>query len=169
MKPLATRILVATAFVFALTASAGMAQGLKIGPHAGFNTDGSDLAFGLGAQFDLPILEREVWGNAAFDFYPFIDNVSITRINANLLFPFGVGNLEFYGGGGLLMQFSSFDLPENFGGDESDTDIALAVKAGWLIGSRADGYRPFVELEQAIGAGSDLGVRAGVYIAIGGK
>ena len=61
MKPLATRILVATAFVFALTASAGMAQGLKIGPqieHAYIDIEIYKLVFGF--PLKLPCLDNSM-------------------------------------------------------------------------------------------------------------
>ncbi len=158
-------VLVASMTVAPNSASA---QGIKVGPHAGLNLDGTEVFLGLGAQFDLPVMEREMWGNVGFDYYPFIDGASSTSVSLDVLFPFGVGNLAFYGGGGLGFTATSFDNPLP-NGDESDTDIGLNLKAGWLIGSRADGYRPFIELDQSIGNGSNLAIRGGVFVAIGGR
>ncbi len=90
-------------------------------------------------------------------------------MNADVLFPFGIGGLELYGGGGLLAQFSTYDLPEGSPLDKSDTDIGLNLKAGFLLGSSGDGYRPYAEFDQTIGAGSDFSVRVGIFMAIGGR
>jgi len=156
------------ALVAVVSVPTTQAQGLKVGPHLGLNMDGTDLFLGLATQFNLPIGERDMWGNVGLDFYPFIKNVTTTRVNADVLFPFGLGNLQFYGGGGLLAQFSTFDLPAGSPLDENDTDIGLNVKAGFLLGSSSDGYRPYVEFDQTVGAGSDFSVRVGMFLAIGG-
>ena len=169
MKRVFTRFaLLALVAVLAVPTST-QAQGLKIGPQLGLSLDGTDLFVGLESQFDLPIMEnREVWGNLGLDFYPFIKNTTLTSVNVDALFPFGIGNLQLYGGGGLLMQFATFDLPSGSTLDETDTDIALNVKAGMLLGDRGAGYRPFLELDQAIGAGSNLSVRVGIFMSVGG-
>ena len=167
-QALARLALIALVAVIALPSNY-QAQGLKIGPHIGLNMDGSDIFLGVATQFNLPIKERSMWGNLGMDFYPFIKNVSTTRVNADVLFPFGVGGLELYGGGGLLAQFSTFDLPEGSPLDDSDTDIGLNLKAGFLLGSSGDGYRPYAEFDQTIGAGSDFSVRVGIFMAIGGR
>jgi hypothetical protein len=145
------------------------AQGLKIGPHIGLNMDGSELFLGVGTQFNLPIKTREMWGNLGLDLYPFIKNVSSTRVTANVLFPFGIGGFQLYGGGGLVAQFETYDLPEGSNSDDSDTDIGLTIKAGFLLGSSGDGYRPFLEFDQTVGAGSDFSARVGIFMAIGGR
>ena len=169
MKPVFTRLALLALVAVLAVPTTTQAQGLKIGPQLGFNMDGSDLFIGLESQFDVPLMEdREVWGNLGLDFYPFIKNVTLTNINVDVLFPFGMGNLQFYGGGGLLMSFASYDLPENSPLESSDTDIALNVKGGLLLGDRNAGYRPFVELDQAIGAGSDLALRVGIFMTMGG-
>ena len=150
--------------------AASNAQGLKIGPQLGINLDGSDVFIGLESQFNLPVMEsREVWGNIGFDYYPFIDHVKASSVNVDVLFPFNVGSMEFYGGGGLLMKFVSIDVPEGFPGDGSDSDVGIDLKAGLLFGSPESGYRPFIEINQTLGAGSDFLARGGVFVAIGGR
>ena len=169
MKQVFARLaLIALVAVIAVPSNS-QAQGLKIGPHVGLNMDGTDLFLGVATQFNLPVSERTMWGNIGMDFYPFIKNVTTTRVNADVLFPFGIGGLELYGGGGLLAQFSTFDLPAGSPLDKNDTDIGLNLKAGFLLGSSADGYRPYAEVDQTIGAGSDFSVRVGIFMAIGGR
>jgi hypothetical protein len=169
MKKALTSLAFVALFAMIALPTNSQAQGLKVGPHLGLNMDGSDLFLGLATQFNLPVGEREMWGNIGLDFYPFIKNETTTRVNLDVLFPFGVGNLHFYGGGGLLTQFSSFDLPEGSTLDDTDTDIGLNIKGGLLLGGSGDGYRPYLEFDQTIGAGSDLSVRLGMFLAIGGR
>ena len=97
-QTLARLAIVALVAVIALPTTS-QAQGLKIGPHLGLNMDGSDLFLGVGTQFNLPIDTREMWGNIGMDFYPFIKKVTSTRVNADVLLPFGIGGLQLYGGG----------------------------------------------------------------------
>lgn len=169
MKQVLARLAVVALFAVISIPTTTQAQGLKIGPHIGFNMDGSDLFLGVGTQFNLPIKERQMWGNIALDLYPFIKNVTSTRVSTNVLLPFRLAGLQLYGGGGLLAQFQKYDLPAGSNLDDSDTDIGLNLKAGFLLGSDGDGYRPFVEFDQTVGAGSDFSLRGGIFMAIGGR
>ncbi|MDA1029666.1 MAG: hypothetical protein O3B41_11530 [Bacteroidetes bacterium] len=169
MKQVLARLAVVALFAVISMPTTAQAQGLKIGPHVGLNMDGSDLFLGVGTQFNLPIDARQMWGNIELDLYPFIKNVTSTRVSANVLLPFRLAGLQLYGGGGLIAQFQSFDLPAGSPLDDSDTDIGLNLKAGFLLGSAGDGYRPFVEFDQTVGAGSDFSLRGGIFMAIGGR
>ena len=170
MKNLSVRIALLLFVASFIVPTEAQSQGLKIGPQLGINMDGSALFLGLESHFDIPLMEREVWGNVGFDFYPFIEDETKSSVNVGVLFPFGIGHFEIYGGGGLVVLLESYDLPAGSKRDETDTDIGLNVKAGLLLGSRSAGYRPFIELDQTIlGAGSDFHARVGIFMAIGGR
>jgi opacity protein-like surface antigen len=140
---------------------------IRLGVHGGLNTEGTDLFIGATSQFGLTIGERELWGSLGLDIYPFIYDVFTTRINANGLFPLlASGSYQIYGGGGVVIQLSKFDVPAGLNIDETDTDFGLNLVGGVLLGA-SEKYRPFLELNQTIGAGTDFAVRVGAFFRLG--
>jgi hypothetical protein len=165
-RSIVTASLLAIALV--LGSSADATAQARIGGHVGLNTDGTDLFIGAISQFGVAIGERDLWGEIGLEIYPFIDNVFVTRLNANALFPLvGAGGTQFYGGGGLVFQATKYDLPDGSPLDDSDTDIGLNLVAGMLLSGADSHLRPFLELNQTVGAGSDFAIRAGVFFKLG--
>jgi hypothetical protein len=142
----------------------------RIGPHAGLNIDGTDVFIGGSAQFNVHIGDYTFIGNPGLDLYFLIDNVTITRINADLLYPFQTASLQPYVGAGVLLQFSSFDLPEDTpsGVESSDLDFGLNLKIGTIFTGGDSSFKPFVEGTAALGNSSDLALRGGIYFTLGG-
>ncbi len=140
---------------------------VRIGVHAGLNTEGADLFIGASSQFPLTVADRDIWGSVGLEIYPFIDNAFITRINANGLFPLlARESTQIYGGGGLMIQVSSFDVPAGLNIESSDTDFGINLVGGVLIGA-SEKYRPFLELNQTIGGGTDFAIRFGAFYRLG--
>ena len=133
MKNLSVRIALLLFVASFIVPTEAQSQGLKIGPQLGINMDGSDLFLGLESHFDIPLMEREVWGNVGFDFYPFIEDETKSSVNVGVLFPFGIGHFEIYGGGGLVVLLESYDLPAGSKRDETDTDIGLTSKRVFFL------------------------------------
>ena len=140
----------------------------RLGVHTGINTEGTDLFFGGSAQFGITLGDRMAQGSLGFEVYPFIDNVFISRINPNVYFNLlSSGGAELYGGGGLMIQLSKFDVPEGVNIDETDTDFGINVVGGVMLSGADRNYRPFLELNQTIGGGTDFAVRGGVFFKLG--
>ncbi|MEM6648475.1 MAG: hypothetical protein AAF730_19695 [Bacteroidota bacterium] len=131
-----------------------------IGPHAGFNLDSSDLAVGASAQFDLNIGDYELVGNPNVDFYLFENDINRTRLNLDVLYPFGLQSLVPYLGAGLLIEFES---EENSDADE--TNLGLNLKAGALLELEDSPFMPFAELTAIVGG--SLALRGGIMFTLG--
>jgi hypothetical protein len=144
------------------------AQTTRMGVHAGLNFDGNEVFIGLNGQFGITISDRQALVGLTGELYPFIDNMSVTVVELDALFPFRVSAVELYGGGGLALRMRRLDLPSDSIADDSDTDVGLNIKVGAVFGNEEAGIRPFVELDQTIGAGTDLAARAGVFFMLGG-
>lgn len=143
----------------------------KIGPHVGLNLDGTDFFVGGSAQFNVLLGEHTFIGNPGLDFYPLIDNVTITRFNADLLYPFTTSSMQPYVGAGVLFQFTSYDLPEGTPSavEDSDFDLGLNLKAGTVFTGGDSSFKPFLEGTVSLGNGTDFAVRGGVYLSVGGS
>ena len=139
----------------------------RIGVHTGLNFEGTDLMFGGQAQFGVDVGDRQAIGQVGFEIYPLIKDVFTSRINGNVLFNLlsGVGS-EIYGGGGLMIQMSRFDLPEGSNLDETDTDFGINLVAGLVLSGADRRYRPFIEVNQTIGGGTDFAARVGVFLKL---
>lgn len=139
-----------------------------MGVHAGMNLDGNDVFIGLNGQFGISISDHEALLGITGELYPFIDGMSLTVVEIDALLPFRVSALELYGGGGLALRMRRFeDLPADSPTDESDTDLGINLKVGLVYGGEDAGMRPFAELDQTLGAGTDLGIRVGVFFMLG--
>jgi hypothetical protein len=92
----------------------------------------------------------------------------VTTFNANALLPLAAAaSTQIYGGGGLAVQAVKNDSPACVDLCESDTNIGINLVAGMLLSGADSHFRPFVELNQTIGAGSSFAVRAGVFFKLG--
>lgn len=161
------RILLLSAGLLCLafsTPNSAQAQFL-IGPHLGFNLDGSDLLIGGNAKFPLTLGEYALVGNPGVDFYFFDQDVTTARFNLDLLYPFGTSqSFAPYVGAGLLIQYTSFDLPENAPREleSTDTDLGLNFKIGTSFAVGDLPFLPFVEGHFAIKNNSDFAIRTGI-------
>ncbi|NNE69683.1 MAG: hypothetical protein HKN29_04885 [Rhodothermales bacterium] len=159
-----------TAFFLALAALLAMpseSAAQRIGVHTGLNFDGTDLMFGGQAQFGINLGERDAIGQVGFDIYPLIKDTFVSRVNVNVLFDLlASAGAEIYGGGGLMVQMSRFDVPEGVNIDETDTDFGINLVGGIVLSGADRRYRPFVELNQTIGGGTGFAVRGGVFLKL---
>jgi len=137
-----------------------------IGPHAGFNLDSNDLAIGASAQFDLAVGDYELVANPNVDLYLFEDNVNRTRLNLDVLYPFGLESLIPYVGAGLLLEFVTFDLPDGVSGDEDETNLGLNLKGGALLELEDSPFMPFAEVTAIVGG--SIALRGGIMFTLGG-
>jgi hypothetical protein len=141
----------------------------RIGPFLGINFDGSTVFLGGEAQFGVRVSDNvSLIAAPSLDLYLFEDNVTFTRINLDAVFPFDISGFEVYGGGGLFLQFTSIDLPGTGCDfiDCSDMDVGVNLRGGTLLGSPESSIRPFVEINIALGDGSDVAARGGVLFQI---
>jgi hypothetical protein len=139
----------------------------RIGVHTGLNFEGTDLMFGAQAQFGVDVGDRQAMGQVGFEIYPLIKDIFISRLNGNVLFNLlSTAGSEIYGGGGLMIQLSRFDLPEGSNLDETDTDFGINLVAGLVLSGSDRRYRPFVEINQTIGGGTDFAARVGVMLKL---
>ncbi|MBO6575629.1 MAG: hypothetical protein JJ896_11550 [Rhodothermales bacterium] len=153
-------------FVAAFTPSDAFAQP-RLGVHVGLNTEGTDLLLGGQAQFGIDLGERSGMGQLGFEIYPFIDGAFLSRINANVLFNLiESAGAEIYGGGGLMIGLTRFDEPLP-NGDETDSDIGFNILGGVVLSGADRNYRPFIELNQTVGGGTDFAIRGGVFFKLG--
>jgi hypothetical protein len=129
---------------------------LKIGPHVGLNTNGTDLFIGANLQFGIPAGEYALIGNPGFDYY--LNGPIDSRINLDVLFAFPLTSLDAYAGGGLNLE-----------NDNGDDDIGLNLKAGFSLNNEDMPYKPFLELTQTVGSGSDFSIRGGVFFTLSGN
>lgn len=129
---------------------------LKIGPHVGLNTNGTDLFIGANLQFGIPAGEYALIGNPGFDYY--LNGPIDSRINLDVLFAFPLSGLDAYAGGGLNLE-----------NDNGDDDIGINLKAGFSLNNAEMPYKPFLELTQTVGSGSDFSIRGGVFFTLGGN
>ncbi|GAB5517854.1 MAG: hypothetical protein RhofKO_01050 [Rhodothermales bacterium] len=136
-----------------------------VGPHAGFNLDSDDLAIGASAQFDLAIGDYELVANPNVDLYLFEDTVNRTRLNLDVLYPFGLENFVPYVGAGLLVEFVTIDLPEGVAGDTDETNLGLNLKAGAVLELQDSPFMPFAELTAIVGG--SLALRGGIMFSLG--
>ncbi len=144
------------------------AQTTRMGVHAGLNLDGSNVLIGLNGQFGIDISDHEAILGITGELYPFMDKLSMTVVEIDALLPFRVSVFEMYGGGGLALRMRRFeDLPADSPADESDTDLGVNLKAGLVYGDEDAGMRPYVEVDQTLGAGTDLGIRVGIFFILG--
>jgi len=61
---------------------------------------------------------------------------------------------------------SSFDVPAGLNIESSDPDFGINLVGGVLIGA-SEKYRPFLELNQTIGGGTDFAIRFGAFYRLG--
>lgn len=135
-----------------------------IGPHAGFNLDSNDLAIGASAQFDLAIGDYELVANPNVDLYLFEDNVNRTRLNLDVLYPFGLESLIPYVGAGLLLEFVTIDIDGV--GDADETNLGLNLKGGALLELEDSPFMPFAEVTAIVGG--SIALRGGIMFTLGG-
>jgi len=151
--------------LFALSTPPTAQAQFQIGPHLGFNLDGSDLLVGANAKFPVNIGEYALIGNPGVDFYFFDEDVTTARFNIDVLYPFSrAQSFAPYVGAGLLIQYTSFDLPDNAprGLESTDTDIGLNFKIGTSFSAGDAPFLPFVEGHFAVKNNSDFAIRAGI-------
>lgn len=145
------------------------AQTTRMGVHSGINFDGNNVLIGLNGHFGISISDREALLGLTGELYPFLEDMSLTVVELDALFPFRVSALELYGGGGLALRMRRFEnLPQDSPLDETDTDVGINGKLGLVYGDEDSGMRPYVEIDQTIGAGTDFAVRLGLYFMLGG-
>ena len=162
--------------LFALT-SASNAQ-MKLGGHAGFDFDASDLF--VGANVVIPAFamgDVTLLGNADFSYWVTSDNYNLFIIDANVLYPFAAGPVSAYAGGGVAISFFSYDGPsfDDFNFDDlfsktsavaaSSTDFGLNLKGGGEFGEGK--MRPFGELGYYIKDGGFLYIQGGLRFLLG--
>jgi hypothetical protein len=158
---LVAMLLIAVAMPTSATAQA------RIGVHTGLNFEGTDLLIGGNVQFGIEAGNRNLLGQVGVEIYPFIKDTFASRINLNALIPLvASAGAELYGGGGLMVQLSRYDIPEGVNVDDTDTDFGINLVAGAILSGADKNYRPFVEINQTIGGGTDFAARVGIFLKL---
>lgn len=160
--------LCAFALALASTPSIASAQFL-VGPQLGVNLDGSDFFFGANVRFPITIGEYALTANPNLDLYLFEDDVTAARFNIDALYTLAqLSDLDTYIGAGLLIEYTSVDLPpgtpDNI--ESSDTDLGINLKLGATFAPVDAGFQPFVEGHFTLKDNSDLAFRAGVLFPL---
>ena len=138
-----------------------------IGPHGGFNTESNDVLLGVNSHFDLQMGDNLFVGNPSLDFYLFEKDITRTRINVDLLYPFPGPSVRPYVGAGLMIDYVSYDANNLPAGVEStDTDFGLNVKAGIVLNNINAKFRPFVDAIVAIRSVNEFTLRGGILFSL---
>jgi hypothetical protein len=151
---------------------------VKIGPHIGLDFEDSDLFVGgnVLAELGLEVGDQKLLGNADASYWITGDGYNLFIIDANLLYPFMLGNLNAYGGGGLVISFFSYDIPDfndffskssAVANSESETDFGLNLKGG--VEFPAGNLLPFGEVGFYIKDGGFLYIQGGLRFGVGGS
>lgn len=158
-------ILLALVFTSTLTVDGALAQ-FRVGPHVGVNFEGTDFFIGANSHFSVQAGNRTLIGNPSADFYLFQDNVSLYRVNADVLLPFMAGSFSPFVGAGLSFQITKFDEDIPFVGGETDSDVGINVRFGAFFGDPDSAIRPFVDGAVNLVDGTDFAARGGASFRI---
>lgn len=157
----------------------GQAQGLRLGPHAGFDFDRSDLYVGgnIVVPIGLEVAETAIDLNADASLWITSDGYNVFVIDGNLLYPFNLEseNIAPYAGAGIALSFTSVDVPSGINCeifntdlcDNSSTNFQLNIKGGAEFGS--SNMKPFGEVGLYFIDGSVFYLQGGVRFALGGS
>jgi hypothetical protein len=160
-----TSILFALVFASAITIDSAYAQ-FRVGSHVGVNFEGTDFLIGANSHFSFAAGNRTLIGNPSADFYLFQDNVSLYRVNADVLLPFMAGSLSPFIGAGLAFQITKFDDDIPIIGGETDSDVGINLRVGAFFGDPDAGIRPFIDGAIKLGDNTDFAARAGASFRI---
>lgn len=138
-----------------------------MGVHGGYNVADSDVFIGLDGHVVASIAEVDVIAALTAELYPFREDATTTVVELGALLPVGVGEVSLYAGPGLALRFDS----EQGQGFEADTEtrVGLSLKGGVIVGDVERSFRPFVEVDQQLGIGTTVSVRAGVFFTLGDR
>jgi hypothetical protein len=143
-------LVVATSFM--INEANAQGKGVRIGSHVGVNFDGTDFMIGLNSHFGVTAGERQLLGNPSIDFYLFQSNVSIYRVNLDVLYPFASGSVVPFFGAGLAISVAKFDQDFAVLGGSTDSDVGINLRLGAFFGNPDSAVRPF----------GDIGLTAGL-------
>lgn len=164
------RFVALCAFALALTSAPGTASAqFLVGPQLGVNLDGSAFFFGANVRFPITVGEYALTANPNLDLYLFEDDATAARFNLDALYTLAqLSDLETYAGAGLLIEYTSVDLPpgtpDNI--ESTDTDLGINLKLGASFAPVDAGFQPFVEMHFTLKDNSDLAFRAGVLFPL---
>jgi hypothetical protein len=150
---------------------------LAVGPHAGFDFDGSDLFIGgnviVPTNIELAGASLAVNGDASY--WITGDGYSLFVIDGNMLYPISLDSesLSPYVGAGLVISFFSADVDCGSFCDlidvdgASSTDFGVNLKGGAEFGTNS--MKPFGEVGFYLKDGSTFYVQGGVRFILGGS
>ena len=162
-----SRLFAVCVFVVATSFSTSDADAqIRIGSHVGVNFDGTDFMIGLNSHFAINAGSGNFVGNPSLDFYLFEDNVSIYRINLDVLYPFELASATPFVGAGLAIQIAKFDTTIPALGGTTDSDVALNLRAGSFFGDPEASLRPFGDIGLNVGDRNSVTARIGISFGI---
>jgi hypothetical protein len=123
--------------------------GNAFGPRIGISTDPDQLV--LGGQLDLGEIAPDVTLTPNLEL-GIGDDFTVFALNGDLHYHFLIQGSPWrpYVGGGLGINFISFDAPAGFQGDDSEVEIGANLIAGAIVPTRS-GSRFFTELKFGLG------------------
>ncbi len=139
-----------------------------VGPEIGLRLDGTDLLLGVNVAKDVAIAGQNITANGVFDYY-LVDQVTYWVIELAALYNLAAQSaFSPYVGGGLAIWNWSYDseLFDGFGSDFSTSGTTLVAKGGANFAPMGS-VTPFAEAS-FIFDGSDIALKAGFRVAIGG-
>ncbi len=156
-----------------LVAAPAVAQSnanVTIVPYGGYNADAEEIFFAGGVG--IPLASVQIKGQPiviqpSFEFYPFIDNVTLFSLVGMIIIPIELQNrppVVPYGIGSLSWTRISFDAGIVSG---SSSDIFIGFGGGVAFAQSITQTHPFVELEARVGDGSSVYLKGGVRIGVG--
>lgn len=173
MKKFFTTTLFALALLGFAQTNAQAQIGLSV--HAGYDIDFEELLIGADVIFPIELGENLFMANPSLDFYPFIDNLTVFVVNADLLYNLleVAEKYPFLVGAGLGFRRFSYDFDndnpfiDDFI-DDSDTDVILNLLAEIQMLREDSNLTPYGRLRLGIGDGTGIALIVGVRLALGG-